>query len=70
MYSVLLFPNALPDSPETVGHDCADCEKVGSGSEAASWEVATVLDGLVAASWGHVLRHGGGGGSGVAAEGV
>lgn len=59
--SVLLLSDSLANTPESVCADGANCDKVGGRAEATSGQVATVLHGLVAAGWRHVLRHGCGG---------
>lgn len=57
---LLLFSDALPNSPEPVGHQCADRDEVVCRPKAANGKVAAVLDWLVAARRRHVLRHCGG----------
>lgn len=55
--TILLFPNSLPNPPESIRANRTDHNQISSGTEAASGQVTAVLDGLVAAGWGHVLRH-------------
>lgn len=54
---VLLFPYAPANLDEAVCHDQTHSEEVNCWSEAASGEVAFVLDGVIAAHGRHVLRH-------------
>lgn len=58
---LLLLPNPLPDLVEPICHKRGHAEEVDGRSEAASGEVALVLNWLVAARGRHVLRHDGGG---------
>lgn len=57
MYDLLLLPNALAHSVESVCHDCSDGDEIVGRPEATDWKVAAVLHWLVAASRRHVLRH-------------
>lgn len=59
-----MLPNSLSNPPESVCHENAGSQEVHSRSEAANREVALVLDGVVPAHGGHVLRHCGRGGAG------
>lgn len=54
---LLVLPNSLSDPPESVGHEYASSDEVHGRSEAANGQVALVLDGVVPAHGGHVLRH-------------
>jgi hypothetical protein len=51
-----VLPNSLSDPPETICHEHAGSEPVHGGAEAASGQVALVLDGAVTGgiSWGMV----------------
>lgn len=57
---VLLLSDTLPISPKAVCTDSSHSDKVVRGAETLDRQITTVLDGVVAPSWGHVLRHGGG----------
>lgn len=61
--NVLVLPDSLSNPPESVCHEYAGAEQVDGGSEAANGEVALVLDGVVPAHGGHILRHCGRSGS-------
>ena len=54
---ILVLPDSLSNPPEAVGHECGRAEQVHGWSEAAHGEVALVLDGVVPAHGGHILRH-------------
>jgi hypothetical protein len=54
-----VLPNSLSDPPETICHEHAGSDQVHGGAEAASGQVALVLDGAVAADRRHILGHGG-----------
>ena len=54
---LLVFSYSLPNSPESVGHECRCSEEVGGWAEVASRKVALVLDGAIAARGRHILRH-------------
>lgn len=54
-----MLPDSLSNSPESVCHENAAANEVHGRSEAAHGEVALVLDGVVPAHGGHILRHGG-----------
>ena len=54
---LLVLPNSLSNPPESVGHEYASSDEVHGRSEAANGQVALVLDGVVPAHGGHVLRH-------------
>lgn len=56
---LLVFPNALSNPPESVCHKSGGSEKVHGRPEAASGEIALVLNGAIAARRRHILRHGG-----------
>lgn len=60
MHLLLLFPYSLSYPVKSICANQANPEEVVCGSEATDGKVATVLDGLVAASWRHILRHYGG----------
>jgi hypothetical protein len=57
--NILVLPDSLPNPPETICHQHARSDEVHGWSEAASGEVALVLNGAVAAGRRHILRHGG-----------
>lgn len=59
-----MLPNSLSNPPEAVGHEYGSSNDVHGRTEAANGEVALVLDGVVPAHGGHVLRHCGRGGAG------
>ncbi|KAF1839641.1 hypothetical protein BDW02DRAFT_575279 [Decorospora gaudefroyi] len=56
---VLVLPNALSNPPKSICHECRGSEDVHGRPEAASGQVALVLDGAIAARRRHILRHGG-----------
>lgn len=56
---VLLLSDALAVSPQAVGADDADRDEVVGGAETLGREIPAVLDGVVAAAGGQILRHGG-----------
>lgn len=54
---ILVLPDSLSNPPESVCHEYARSNEVHGRSEAANGEVALVLDGIVPAHGGHILRH-------------
>jgi len=62
---LIVFAYAPANLYEAVCHDQTDAEEVDRWSEAARWEIAFVLDGIIAARRRHVLRHGCGGRAGL-----
>jgi hypothetical protein len=52
-----VFSYSLAKLVETIGHDNGSRGEVHARSEAAGWQIALVLDWLVAAHRRHVLRH-------------
>lgn len=54
---VLLLSYAAANLDEAVCHDESHSEEVDCWSEATSWKIAFVLDGIIAAHGRHVLRH-------------
>jgi hypothetical protein len=52
-----VLPDSLSNPPEAICHQHAGSEQVHGGAEAASGQVALVLDGTVAADRRHILRH-------------
>jgi hypothetical protein len=54
-----VLPDALAHPPETICHKRGCSDEVGGRPEAANGQIALVLDGIIAASRRHILRHGG-----------